>query len=120
MLLSFFTTAIRSLFRERHYALIKIIGLALGLGTALVLTLYISHQLSYDSIHTDVSRMYRINQSNIWDPTGGVFNSTGPAVSFALVSDFPEVEEVLRINTPGAMIVRHKVEALPVVNPAFC
>ena len=107
MLLSFFTTAIRSILRERYYALIKIVGLALGLGTALVLMLYISHQLSYDSMHPDVSRMYRVNQSNIWDPNGGVFNSTGPAVSFALKNDFPEIEEILRINTPGATIIRY-------------
>lgn len=107
MSFNFLKTAIRNLLRERYYALIKIIGLALGLGTALVLALYISHQLSYDTMHPDVSNLYRVNQSNIWDPTGGVFNSTGPAVSFALKSDFPEVEEVLRINTPGAKVIRH-------------
>ncbi len=107
MSFNIFKTAIRNLLRERYYALIKVIGLALGLGTTLVLAMYISHQLGYDSMHPDVSRMYRINQTNIWDPTGGVFHSTGPAVSFALRSDFPEVEEILRINTPGAKIVRH-------------
>lgn len=107
MLRSFLTIAIRSILRERYYALIKIIGLALGLGTALVLALYIGHQLSYDTMHPDVSRMYRVNQTNIWDPTGGVFNSTGPAVSFALREDFPEIEDILRINTPGGSIVRY-------------
>lgn len=107
MLINFFKTAIRSILRERYYALIKIAGLALGLGTSLVLMLYISHQLSYDTMHPDVKQMYRINQTNIWDPAGGVFNSTGPAVSFALKSDFQEIEEVLRINTPGDFIVRY-------------
>ena len=100
MFTNYLKTAIRSILRERQYALIKIIGLSLGLGTSMVLLLYISHQLSYDSMHRDVSRMYRVNQSNIWDPNGGVFNSTGPAVAFALRSDFPEIEDILRINTP--------------------
>ena len=109
MFVNFFKTAIRSILRERHYALIKIVGLALGLGTSLVLMLYVSHQLSYDTIHTDVSRMYRVNQTNIWDPAGGFFGSTSPAVSFALKNDFPEIEEVLRINTPGPNIVRYSV-----------
>jgi putative ABC transport system permease protein len=107
MLTNYLKTAIRSILRERQYALIKIIGLSLGLGTSMVLILYISHQLSYDSMHRDVSRMYRVNQSNIWDPNGGIFNSTGPAVAFALRSDFPEIEDILRINTPYRMIARY-------------
>ncbi len=107
MLTNYLKTAIRSILRERQYALIKIIGLSLGLGTSMVLLLYISHQLSYDSMHRDVSRMYRVNQSNIWDPNGGMFNSTGPAVAFALKSDFPEIEDILRINTPGGQIARY-------------
>src|SRR6187401_2346806 len=107
MLTNYLKTAVRSILRERQYALIKIIGLALGLGTSMVLLLYISHELSYDSMHRDVSRMYRVNQSNIWDPNGGIFNSTGPAVAFALRSDFPEIEDILRINTPYELTARY-------------
>ena len=108
MFSNYIKTAIRSILRERRYSLIKIIGLSLGLGTSLVLLLYISHQLSYDSMHRDVSRMYRVNQTAIWDPNGGIFNSTGPAVAFALRTDFPEIEEILRINTPGGLIARYQ------------
>ena len=108
MLINYLKTAVRSILRERQYALIKIIGLALGLGTTMVLLLYISHQLSYDTMYPDVSRMYRVNQTAIWDPNGGIFNSTGPAVAFALRNDFPEMEEILRINTPGGLIARYQ------------
>ena len=107
MLSNYLKIAIRSILRERHYALIKIVGLSLGLGTSMVLLLYISHQLSYDTMHRDVSRMYRVNMSNIWDPNGGVLHSTGPAVKFALKNDFPEIEDILRINTPGSQITRY-------------
>ena len=108
MLINFIKTATRNILREKQYALIKIGGLALGLGTSLVLLLYISDQLSYDNMHPDADRTYRINQTNIWDPAGGVFSSTGPAVSFALTNDFPEIESVVRINTPGGQIVRYQ------------
>jgi putative ABC transport system permease protein len=108
MFTNFLKTAIRSLLRERYYTLIKIIGLALGLGTSMVLILYVSHQLSYDNFHPDVDRQYRINQTNIWDPNGGVFGSTGPAVSIALAEDFPEIEEVMRINTPGGNTITYQ------------
>ncbi len=107
MLINHLKTAVRSIIRERYYAVIKIVGLALGLGTSMVLMLYVSHQLSYDNLHKDVSRLYRINQTNIWDPAGEIFSSTGPAVSIALKADFPEIEQVLRVNTPGSFVVRH-------------
>lgn len=87
--------------------MIKIAGLALGLGTTMVIFLYVSHELSYDNFHPDADRLYCINQTNIWDPQGGIMNSTGPAVASALVSDYPEIEEVLRINTPYGQLVRY-------------
>jgi putative ABC transport system permease protein len=107
MLQNYFKTAIRSIFRERYYALIKIAGLALGLGTSLVLFLYVTHQLSYDTIHPDVDRMYRVNQTNIWNPKGGYWGSTGPAVASALITEYPAIESIVRINTPGGQIVRY-------------
>lgn len=107
MLKNYFKTALRNILRERHYALIKIAGLALGLGTSLVLFLYVRNQLSYDEMHPDVDRLYRVNQTNIWDTSGGYFGSTGPAVASALTAEYPEIENVVRVNTPGAQTVRY-------------
>ena len=108
MFSNYFKIAIRSILRERYYSVIKIAGLSLGLGTSMVLLLYVLHNLSYDSFHHDIDRLYRVNQTNIWSPDGGIFSSTGPAVASALKSDFPEIEEILRINTPGGYTVRYQ------------
>jgi putative ABC transport system permease protein len=107
MLKNYFKTAFRSILRERYYALIKVIGLALGLGTTMVIFLYVSHELSYDNYHKHVDRLYCITQTNIWDPRGGLFNSTGPAVAFGLMEEYPEIEEALRINTPYDQVIRY-------------
>ncbi|MEJ1240173.1 ABC transporter permease [Chryseolinea sp. T2] len=108
MFTNFLNTAIRSLLREKQYALIKIAGLSLGLGTSLVLMLYISLQLSYDEMHRDVDREYRVVMTNIWNATGGMFHSTGPAVSAALSDAIPEIESVMRINTPGSQLIKYQ------------
>jgi putative ABC transport system permease protein len=107
MLQNYFKTAVRSILRERYYALIKIAGLALGLGTAMVIFLYVSYELSFDNFHKDIDRMYCVTQTNIWSQEGGIINSTGPAVAFGLRSDYPEIEEVMRINTPGSQLIRY-------------
>ncbi|HZB12021.1 MAG TPA: ABC transporter permease, partial [Chryseolinea sp.] len=107
MFQNYLKTAIRSILREKYYALIKMFGLALGLGTSMVIFLYVAHELSYDNFHPDIDRMYCVTQTNIWDPEGGIFNSTGPAVAFSLSSDLPEIEEILRVNTPGEQVIRY-------------
>lgn len=108
MLLNFIRTAIRNLIREGHYTVIKIVGLSLGFGTSLALLLYITHELSYDTMHPDVGRTYRVTQTNIWQNSHDMFHSTGPAVASAIVDAIPEVESVMRINTPGSMVVKYQ------------
>ncbi|HYF69752.1 MAG TPA: ABC transporter permease [Ohtaekwangia sp.] len=107
MFKNYLKTGIRNIKRDGYYSVIKIAGLALGLGTSLVLFLYTSYQLSFDEFHPDVDRLYRVNQTNIWSPSGGVFSSTGPAVAPALAEGYPEFEGVLRINTPGGKTIRY-------------
>ena len=111
MNLRFLSSALRNIRRDGIYSLIKIGGLALGLGTSLILLLYVNYQFSFDKQHPDVERMYRINMTHIWRPGGGIFHSTGPAVAFALREEFPEIEEIVRINTPGALTIRHTTDA---------
>lgn len=115
MFRNFLNTAIRSLLREKQYTLIKITGLALGLGTSMVIMLYISLQFSYDKIHPDVDRAYRIIQTNIWENSESLFHSTGPAVAFALADAIPEFEAVTRINTPGSQLIRYQAPGGDVV-----
>ncbi len=107
MNLRFFNSSLRNIRRDGIYSLIKIGGLALGLGTSLILLLYVRYQLSFDEQHPFVERTFRVNQTHIWRPGGGIFHSTGPAVAFALRDEFPEIEDVLRINTPGGYTFRH-------------
>ena len=65
MLKSFFTIALRSIFRDSYFSLINVFGLAVGLASCLLIFSYIKQQLSYDQMHPDVERMYRVNQTAI-------------------------------------------------------
>ena len=107
MLKSYFKISWRNIVRNKGYSAINIAGLAIGIATCMLAYSYIRFELSYDDLHPDVDRLYRVNQTMIWRPEGGMFDSTGPALAQALNEEYPEIEEVLRINTPGASIVRH-------------
>ncbi len=107
MLNSYLKITYRNILKQKGYSFINIFGLSLGIAVCLLTFNFIQYELSYDKQHPDVDRTYRINQTNIWDPAGGVFGSVGPAVAFALRADFPEIEDITRINTPGGQLVRY-------------
>jgi putative ABC transport system permease protein len=107
MLKSYFKISWRNILRNKGYSAINIIGLAIGIATCLLSYSYIRFELSYDDLHPDVDRLYRVNQTMIWRPEGGSSIPRDRPLAQALNEEYPEIEEVLRINTPGASIVRH-------------
>lgn len=107
MIRNFFKTAIRNILRERYFSIINITGLALGIGVCLLIWSYVRFELSYDKFFKNVDRLYRVNQTNIWSQEGGMFGSTGPQLALVLRDEYPEVEEALRVNTPGDYLVRY-------------
>ncbi len=103
-----FTSSVRNILRERYFAVINVVGLALGLAVCLLITSFIRFETSYDKTHPDLDRLYRIDQTLIWSPEGGIMSSSGPQLGLVLRDEYPEVESVLRINTPGAYLVRYQ------------
>jgi putative ABC transport system permease protein len=101
MLLSYFTVALRNLLRHKLFSAINIGGLAIGLAAFWLIALYIGNELSYDRYHANASRIYRIAQHAAWD--GGSFHGaiTPAPYAAAMKSDFPEVEEIVRIDAEG-------------------
>lgn len=93
--------AFRNFIKEKFYASINIIGLAIGVATCLLIMLYVSHETSYDTQHPDVDNLYRVNQTAIWNPNGGVMGSTVIPLAEALKEEIPGIESTCRINTPG-------------------
>lgn len=60
MLTNYFKIALRTLLRSKTYSFINIAGLALGLATCLLIALYVTDELSYDSFHANKDRIYRV------------------------------------------------------------
>lgn len=87
--------AIRNLLQNKVYALISILGLAIGISGSTLITLYVVDELGYDTHHENRDRIYRL--TTVLDFNGkmdvGVTNyAAGPS----LKADYPEVEEFVR------------------------
>lgn len=92
MLRHYLAVAIRHLHRRIGYSVINIMGLAISLTCCILLTLYIRHELSYDRFHQKADQIYRI--------AGDRFAATPAPWAPALVRDFPDVLQAVRIKPP--------------------
>lgn len=60
MFSSYFKTGIRQLKKEKLQSAINVFGLAIGLISAMLVTVFIHYELSYDKFHNDSERIVRI------------------------------------------------------------
>ncbi|CAH9049417.1 hypothetical protein PSECIP111854_00050 [Pseudoalteromonas sp. CIP111854] len=59
MLKNFFIIAYRSLFTQKLYSIINILGLAIGLATCITMVVFVESELGYDELIQDHERIYR-------------------------------------------------------------
>ncbi len=59
MFRSYFTIALRSIFKQKFYAFINIFGLAIGICCCLLIISFVMDELSYDREHPEASQTYR-------------------------------------------------------------
>ncbi|MBN1270906.1 MAG: ABC transporter permease [Candidatus Aminicenantes bacterium] len=107
MLLNYFKTNFRNLFKHKGYSLINISGLAIGMAACLLILLYVHDELSYDNYNEDADRIYRIAFSGHWG--GRDFNVCAAPAPMAkvILETYPEIEEAVRFRDQGSFIVQY-------------
>ncbi|MEM9987044.1 MAG: ABC transporter permease, partial [Bacteroidota bacterium] len=97
MFRNFFKTAIRNLTRQRLFSAIHILGLSIGLASAMLIYLYIQDELSFDHHHPYAEDTYAIGMNFTMD-NGNVnpVASAPGAWSSQLREQFPAVTQSLR------------------------
>jgi len=97
MLLHYLKIAIRNLWRQKLYTAINTIGLAVGISCCVLIYIYVSHELSYDSYHIDKERIFRVAVEGQSPNERRVAASTSGPVAPALREDYPQVEYAARV-----------------------
>ncbi|WP_128546999.1 ABC transporter permease [Larkinella soli] len=102
MFQNYFKIAWRNLVRNRAFSAINIAGLALGLATCLLISLFVLDELSFDRFHQKADRIVRVVFRGTMQ--GGQINEAHvmPPVARTLKTDYPEVEEATRIRNGGS------------------
>jgi len=87
-------TIFRSLRKNSRITIINIVSMALGLVSTGIILGYIFQEFNYDSENSNSERIYRIVEKN--DETEQAY--TYAPLGQALKSEFPEIENVIRVS----------------------
>lgn len=98
MLKNYFKTAIRNLWKNKGFTAINISGLAIGMASAILILLWVQNELSYDRFHEKQDRLYRAWNRAIFNAKLACWSTTPKILGPTLKKDYPEVEEISRVN----------------------
>jgi len=105
MFKNYIKVAFRSLNKNRTYAVINILGLALGLAVAIIVFLFIKDETSYEKHWVGYERVYRTGiKANLMGQTMDAPVSPSPMAN-AFRTEFTDVETATRINTVNQEIM---------------
>ena len=111
MFKSLVKNAFRNITQQFGYSFLNILGMTLGITSALFLILYVSDELSFDRYHEHADRIYRV-QSHITE-TDDEFTWIVAQIPFApqVKEDYPEVETYTRLfNFQRALFMHGDIE----------
>ena len=93
MIFNYLKVSLRGFLRQKFYALINTLGLALGLASCLLILLFVQDELSYERQYPNHGQIYRLVQ----DFPMGEHLSKSATVPFptknTLLTDFPEIKK---------------------------
>src|SRR5579871_320965 len=100
MLKNFFKVAFRNLWRSKGFSAINIIGLAIGMASAIIILLWIQNEMSYDQFHEKRGRIYEAWNRAHFDGKLMCWSTTPKVLARTLEKDLPEVEQAVRVQWP--------------------
>ncbi|GAB2586912.1 ABC transporter permease [Spirosoma areae] len=115
MLTNYLKIAWRTIIRNKAFAAINILGLAIGIAACVLILQYVAFELSYDNFHTKSDRIYRVKQdrydkgklSTQW--AGGA-----QAAGNSFKAAFGEVEDYVKVLKRRALIADYGEKSVKV------
>ena len=119
MFRNYFKIALRNLWNNKVFSAINILGLAIGLAICLLITLFVTDELSYDKYNEKADRIYRINADFLVSESHFNERLSPAQLGNTLVKDYPQIENYVRFISKGDMLVKKGQETLVEHNSIF-
>ncbi len=98
MIKNYWLTTLRNLKKNKLFALINIMGLAIGMAAFLLILHFVNYERSYDRFHENGNRIFRLRyERSDQDGQAVRFASCCPPAGLRIRERYPEVEKVARL-----------------------
>lgn len=117
MLINYLSIMARKMMKAKAHAVINIAGLALGITCFLTIFLYVYDELNYDHHHLNYKKIFRLNGgwTSMTDGSSQSYPFVGYKVSEHFKKDFPEVDQIVHVQTLGMTFEKSMQENIPEV-----
>jgi putative ABC transport system permease protein len=106
MFQNYLKIAWRNLSKNKVFSTINIVGLAIGLGCFLLISLYVIDELSYDRFNENADRIYRVDSDIIMGGTQLDLAVASDPMGATLKKDYPQVEAYTRFYKNGSIMIK--------------
>src|SRR5829696_2436551 len=97
MLKNYLKVAWRNVMKNKTFSFINVFGLSIGLTCCLLIGIYLHNELSYDSYHNNVSRLYQLGTTFVKNGKDDRTANTPAPMAKAMQMEFPEIVETARL-----------------------
>lgn len=117
---NYLTVGIRALTKNKTYAFINIVGLAIGLAACLLLLVYVRYETSYDRSLPNAENTYQLQTLYTEKATGQTLNlqMASYVSGQRLQENFPQIESMVYVSAGGTTVIRNG-EAVSVDNASL-
>jgi putative ABC transport system permease protein len=98
MLDHFFKITLRNLWRNKTFSAINIIGLSIGMASALLIGLWIQNEVSVDRFHEKADRIHLLYSREDNNGKPDVWPRVSALMAPELKKDYPEVEDAVKFR----------------------
>lgn len=105
MIKNYFKIAVRNLLKHKLHTGINLIGLSLGLGVSILIFFFVQFELSFDSFHQDVERIYRVKSHERIDGELKESYSSPVILEAAFREEFPQIEAISGITNADVQAI---------------
>lgn len=105
MLRNYIVVAFRNLVRHKLFAAINILGLSLGVTVCVLIMLFVTHEMSYDSFHKNEAHIFKMRGETNYG--GKIINTPSMSAAFGplLANATADVRNFVRMRKPGRVVV---------------
>ncbi|WP_018629409.1 ABC transporter permease [Niabella aurantiaca] len=107
MIKNYFKTAWRSLWKNRSFTILNVLGLSVGMAATCMILLWVQQELRFDRWYKNTDRLYQVYNRDVSSGVAYTYSSTPNPMGPVLKTDYPEIEDVSR-TAEGQFLIANK------------